>query len=218
LGGSSLLGTGTERRDIDADKVSSLQVAADSAEVVVLGEAGLTQVSVVPIVVGAPDDIHVVVVLSGSGDLAIAASNGGDPGALRLKVLTPPGIRYQVAVDSGNVKMHGMEVGGQVAVSNGDVKLALVPTTELQVAVEKGNILVELPPDTNTDLKAATDEGTITVEDFTFHGDNAQRALDGRLNEGGEPGVELATDKGDIVIRAHVHQESADTAATDAGN
>ena len=215
LAGYSLLGTGTERRDIDASKVSSIHVAADNADVIVLGEEGVAEVSVIPLVTGDPGNINVVVALSPDGELAVAISNDGDCSALRVKVITPPATDYQVAVDTGDVTVHGMEVGGQVAVDKGSARLAVVPTTELQVAVDEGDILVELPAGTDIDLKAAVDEGTITVEDFTFDGSSTERALDGRLNGGGDPAIQLAADKGNIVLRAHAADHAAET---DGGN
>ncbi|MEW5852888.1 MAG: DUF4097 family beta strand repeat-containing protein [Myxococcota bacterium] len=200
--GEHLIGIGLEERDIPGEDIQMLQLAVQRGHAVVVGEPGRTDIRVEPVLDGGDEeDVTLVVATDDDGNLAIAAQSE-DEGDLTVRVLVPPDLAYQVAVDEGDAHVCGVEVGGEVAVDEGNARVSLFPGTELEVAVNQGDILLELPPDIDVDLDAAAEDGRIDIDGIPFSGTQSDEIATGELGRGGQPGIELAVNEGNIEIRA----------------
>jgi hypothetical protein len=132
------------------------------------------------------------------------------PASARLHVRTDGDVtvsgmagRAVVASTNGTVAMKGITGGVEVRAVNGNVSvdLAALGPDPVELRSTNGDLVLNIPRDSNAYLLANFTNGKIGMEDVTFQpvGEQTGRRVRGRINAGGTP-IELTTVNGNIQL------------------
>jgi hypothetical protein len=137
------------------------------------------------------------------GTLKLAVNVADDEeGGLDIELRVPPTLHYEIAVHAGDVSVTDAEEGGEIAVQDGNVHVALAALdSSLDIAVQQGDIDVELPDDLPAELTAYTD-GDVDVDGLDFDGAEFAGTASGDLAGGEGESITLAAQDGNISVRA----------------